>query len=291
MLAMQNEPNRTEQPRPPSPASPLRFVLLVAGLALAACLVIVGGYVLLRMLPNNGFAKDGPDGPLTKDKLEDTSSQPTKPILFAGWGTPDLVIVVSGQLHGYLDPCGCSEPQYGGLIRRQTFIDELKAKHWPVVGVDLGELPALTGIRRQRELKLQYTMKALDVMGYRAVGLGKHEMAMPLIDALAQHSIDHATPRPLASSLAETEKKGDKYHAMNVRPYEVFGGNRCFKYTTTRLNSFQHSASFNGALVSEASLPIFSSSCSKSDKVSAPKLALDPAHPWAASCSAFGSPV
>src|SRR5260370_11538606 len=46
---------------------------------------------------------------------------------------------------------------------------------------------------------------------------------MPLIDALAQHSIDHASPRPVASTLAETEKKGDRYHAMNVRPYEVFG--------------------------------------------------------------------
>jgi Cytochrome c554 and c-prime len=221
MLAMQNEQNRTDQPRPPAPASPLRCVLLVAGVSLVVCLAIVGGYVLLRLLPSNGFAHDGPDDPLGKDKADDF--QPSKPILFAGWGQPDLVIVVSGQMHGYLFPCGCSEPQNGGLVRRLTFIDELKAKGWPVVGVDLGELTANNDIRRQRELKLQYTMKALDLMGYRAIGLGKNEMNMPLIDALSQYSIENARPRPLASTLDEIDKAKDKYFDLNVRPYEIFG--------------------------------------------------------------------
>src|SRR6202034_714858 len=116
---------------------------------------------------------------------------------FVGWGKPDLAIVVSGQMHGYMFPCGCSVPQNGGLVRRLTLIEDLmKAEwQWPVVGVDLGELIAPTGIHRQRELKLQYTMKALEVMGYRAVGLGKYEMAMPLVDALAQHSINNPRPR------------------------------------------------------------------------------------------------
>src|SRR5260370_14289557 len=118
MLAMQNEPNRTDQPRTTAQASPLRFVLLVAGLALVVCLGIVGGYVLLR--PSNGFAKDGPDDPPAKSE----DAQPNKPILFAGWGQPDLAIVVSGQMHGYLFPCGCSQPQNGGLVPGSAFIDQ-----------------------------------------------------------------------------------------------------------------------------------------------------------------------
>lgn len=220
---MQNEQNRTEQNHPPAPASPLRFVVVAAGLSLAVCLAIVGSYIVLRMLPSNGFAHDGPDDPLAKDKIDNPPIHTGKQKLFEGWGAPDLAIVVSGQMHGYLFPCGCSEPQNGGLVRRQTFIDELKAKGWPVVGVDLGELTANTDIRRQRELKLQYTMKALDLMGYRAVGISAHEMAMPLIDALAQHSIDNARPRPLASTLDEIDKAGDKYFDLNVRAYEIFG--------------------------------------------------------------------
>ena len=32
------------------------------------------------------------------------------PRLFAGWEKPDLVLVVSGEQHGYLLPCGCSHP-------------------------------------------------------------------------------------------------------------------------------------------------------------------------------------
>ena len=56
-------------------------------------------------------------------------------------------------------------------------------------------------------------MKALDAMGYRAVGLGKHEMAMPLFKALAQYSIENPRPRPLNATLDEIEKKG---HAITT---------------------------------------------------------------------------
>src|SRR5262249_55236313 len=42
--------------------------------------------------------------------------------LFRGWTKPDLVIVLSGQQHGYVLPCGCSDPQFGGLERRYNFL-------------------------------------------------------------------------------------------------------------------------------------------------------------------------
>src|SRR5437763_16434877 len=37
--------------------------------------------------------------------------------LFRSWPKPDLALVLSGEQHGYLLPCGCSRPQYGGLER------------------------------------------------------------------------------------------------------------------------------------------------------------------------------
>src|SRR5262245_56177995 len=67
------------------------------------------------------------------------------PPLFQGWGkNPDVVIVVSGEMHGYLQPCGCSRPQKGGLARRYNFIESLRKK-WPVVAGDLGDLPQASG--------------------------------------------------------------------------------------------------------------------------------------------------
>jgi hypothetical protein len=224
---MQNEQNRTDEALPaagpPAAVSTLRQRRLPM-LAAAALLVLAGigtAYVILRE-PANGNAHELPgDGPSSHgDPLR-------KPILFAGWGQPDRVLVVSGQMHGYMFPCGCSEPQYGGLVRRQVFIDSLKAKGWDVVGVDLGELPPLPGtsIPRQRELKLQYTMKALDLMGYRAVGLGKTEMEMPLVNALSQYSINKATPRPINATLADTWQKGTFLHSDgNARPFEILPG-------------------------------------------------------------------
>ena len=67
--------------------------------------------------------------------------------LFNDWPKgqkPDAVIVLSGQTFGYLQPCGCSRPQIGGL-ERAVFIESLRAKGWPVAGVDLGDLYPETG--------------------------------------------------------------------------------------------------------------------------------------------------
>ena len=65
-------------------------------------------------------------------------------------------------------------------------------------------------------------MKSLELLGYKAVGLGKQEMLMPLFKALAQHSIDSPVPRPICSTLDENDRKNN-FQALNVRPYEVFG--------------------------------------------------------------------
>src|SRR5581483_4462895 len=119
------------------------------------------------------------------------------------WPRPDLVLLVSGQMHGYIDPCGCSAPQYGGLVRRYNLVELLKQKGWPVVGLDLGELPQTTGLPRQALLKHQLTMSALDLMGYRAVGIGKSELSLQLTDVLSYYSANHEKPRPIASNLKD----------------------------------------------------------------------------------------
>ncbi len=138
------------------------------------------------------------------------------------WGKPDLTIVFTGQMHGYVDPCGCSDPQYGGLIRRWNFLQELKKKGWPIVGVDLGELihPKRKSTNEQALLKYQYSMKALDLLGYRAVGLGKPEFTMDLAEVLAQN--EKMYPRPIALNLKEAwDPNSPLVKGFQLRPYEI----------------------------------------------------------------------
>lgn len=181
-------------------ASSVRVVSRWA-IALGLIVALVIGFGLL-LVPSNGYAKNLP--PPLRD-----------------WPKPDVAIVVSGQMHGYIGPCGCSHPQYGGLVRRYNFIELLKKKGWPVVGLDLGELPQTGGIKEQGIFKLHMTMSALNLMGYRAVGIGKYELGMPLTDFLAAYSLNHPNPRPLAANLADAAAASGLYHQLNARPWEI----------------------------------------------------------------------
>jgi hypothetical protein len=132
------------------------------------------GAVLAALAP--GYADDHP--PTAKEKPKETLVGGVP--LFANWPKgqkPDAVLVLSGQTFGYLQPCGCSRPQTGGLERRAQLISALKAKGWPVAGVDLGDLyPEKVAVRDQGRLKYIATMNALREMGYIAVGVGETEL-------------------------------------------------------------------------------------------------------------------
>lgn len=57
---------------------------------------------------------------------------------------PDLTLLISGEVLGYLEPCGCAEGQLGGFPRRDSVIQQLTAKGKtlvPVVSGDLIDLP------------------------------------------------------------------------------------------------------------------------------------------------------
>src|SRR5262249_4346705 len=133
---------------------------------------------------------------------------------------PDLALVLSGQQHGYLQPCGCSTPQFGGLTRRYNFLQTLKGGAWPVVALDLGDIPQTSGL--QTMLKYTKSMEAWKKMGYTAVGLGEYEMNMPLIEALAHYALNNPSPPVLAANLRNKDK-GEDYHGM-VHSWQVVGG-------------------------------------------------------------------
>jgi hypothetical protein len=178
-----------------------------AALALAAGLFLAGLGTLLPLGPPGGRAQDSPPA----------GGPAPSALLFRGWGKPAVAIVLSGEMHGYLQPCGCSRPQLGGLARRYNFLQTLKARGWPVVAADLGDLAQRGG--PQKMLKYKTAMKALDLLGYTAVGIGQNEMAMPLIEALGNYALNNPTPHVLAANLAD-RNKGELYHGM-VEALEV----------------------------------------------------------------------
>src|SRR5262245_10972151 len=93
----------------------LKFVALAL---FAAGSTTVTGLLMARWLRT-------PDEPApTKTSA---TTPPAPPRLFATWPNeaPALALILTAQEHGYLQPCGCSKPQLGGLSRRYQFIDAL----------------------------------------------------------------------------------------------------------------------------------------------------------------------
>jgi hypothetical protein len=106
----------------------------------------------------------------------------------ADWPKPAVMIAATGQMHGYLEPCGCSEPQYGGIARRADLLSQIAARGWPVVPVDLGG--TLRRSREQSQLKFQTLMSALRDMKYQAMAVGVEELRLGPANLLSQHLPD-----------------------------------------------------------------------------------------------------
>ena len=175
---------------------------VVAGLAILVSVAAGTGYWMI----NRAERAPEPTAPTTDDETPVPNTGP-KPgtvggiPLFAGWpkDAPDLVLVLSGQTFGYLQPCGCSRPQLGGLERRYNFIHALKAKGWNVVGLDVGDIAPGKGLHEitaQSLKKYEYSMKALKEMGYTAAGLGKNDFAQQLDKLLGQYTLQDPPNKP-----------------------------------------------------------------------------------------------
>jgi hypothetical protein len=166
----------------------------IAGLFVILSALLIAAILFIRESPQNGNAQT--------INLPDDKKEPPSP-LFRNWDKPKLAIAVTGQMYGYLQPCGCSSPQYGGMARRFNFLQSLREKGWPVVAVDLGDISPRGG--PQALLKYETAMTALGLMKYSAVGLGKNEFYLPLLEALASTDNNKLAPRILAANLKDED--------------------------------------------------------------------------------------
>jgi len=132
--------------------------------------------------------------------------------LLANWVDPAAVLVVSGQDDGYLEPCGCSAEQIGGLIRRYDFIERLHDLKWPTAQIHLGGLiwnpSAARGGFEQAKMKFDYAARALKLLNYSALGLCPEDLKVGVGEALSL----------LENSLGDTTK----VVAANIQPEAVY---------------------------------------------------------------------
>jgi hypothetical protein len=205
---------RRHEDAQPAPQRPAKVSRSLAFKLAALTLVVVSG------LAGTGLArwlKGVPVEDLKKGvPVEDPKPARQRPTafperLFHGWPKPDLALLLSGQMHGYMLPCGCSHPQVGGLERRYNVKKYLEQWGWPVVAVDVGDVPQKQGPavlpNIQGLLKYKTSMYALKAMGYTAVGVGEYEAAQPLFNALGEYALNEPAPRVLAANLLNHQEK------------------------------------------------------------------------------------
>ena len=126
-----------------------------------------------------------PDAPATKPaKVE-------APPLFVDWPTPAAAVVISGEQIGYLEPCGCTSGQVGGLLRRYELTAQLSGERkWPLVSVDLGSLIkdplSSRGGPEQAKLKFNIALKALAALNDNALALSAEDLKLGVDEAIGQ---------------------------------------------------------------------------------------------------------
>jgi hypothetical protein len=110
--------------------------------------------------------------------------------LLANWPKPRAVLVITGQMDNYLEPCGCTQPQQGGLIRRLDFVERLRAQNWPMALIDLGGLiknpTAARGGFEQAKIKFGIALKAYQTLGYQAIALSDEDLKVGIGEAFGQ---------------------------------------------------------------------------------------------------------
>jgi hypothetical protein len=120
--------------------------------------------------------------------------------VFGDWPKPKAVLVFTGELDGYIEPCGCTgkENQKGGLSRRQNFLRAFKAVGWEAVPVDLGGQVKRFG--KQTEAKFQSIVDGIRGMKYAAVGFGPGDLRLPAEELVAAVAPIGDEPTPYVSA-------------------------------------------------------------------------------------------
>ncbi len=142
----------------------------------AASVALIWGLFLLPALA--GCDAASPSGNITEAAASKPGNRPAGPgrPYLTDWDRPAATLVLTGEVHGYMEPCGCSLTQSGGLARRANFLSKLEERGWPLAGLDVGG--SLKKINRQSVIKFESILTGMKQLKYRGLGLGEEELLL-----------------------------------------------------------------------------------------------------------------
>jgi 2',3'-cyclic-nucleotide 2'-phosphodiesterase (5'-nucleotidase family) len=91
-----------------------------------------------------------------------------------GDGGRELVVIYTGDGGAEIESCGCNLLAYGGLARRATLVDFIRARYPDAVFVEVGDFFSPTAGEQDR-LKNEITAEAYGGYAYDAVNLGEDD--------------------------------------------------------------------------------------------------------------------
>ena len=108
---------------------------------------------------------------------EEAPKFPPAEDLVKDWQKPDVCLFISGELHGYIEPCGCTglANQKGGLLRRHTAQKILEQRGWDLIPIDTGNVIRRIGKQPQLQLEMVYQSLA-KVMGYPVISVSHEDL-------------------------------------------------------------------------------------------------------------------
>jgi hypothetical protein len=152
-----------------------------------------------------------------------------------------LTFLISGKTEGFLENCGCSGGQSGGVHRRATMIRTKREEVMKpivsddghssdVVTIDVGDFSDSSD--GTQIIRSQGIVKSMEMIGYDAVGLGQNELTFDqkqLLDLLTQ-----GTDIPYAcANLRFVKPDSGEDHSAElaklVAPYRIARGSRGYK--------------------------------------------------------------
>jgi len=150
--------------------------------ALAGCVMIAALYACYpksKPAADPGQKQPGSNSPSTKTPSTPAAGSAPKELL-ADWTPPQAALVFTGDIHGYLEPCGCAEGQLGGFALRGDLLRKLAdEKKWPTLALDIGG--SLNDARLnypQARYKFAAILKGLNTLGYKGMAFGREELLM-----------------------------------------------------------------------------------------------------------------
>ncbi len=170
---------------------------LMAAIAMVFCAAIVGCPGTTAKVGNGTGSNNGANSTKSVSGEKPSSAAVRQPP-WTEWKTPAAAFLLTGEQHGYFEPCGCSLHQLGGMARRGDLVRKLtQEKKWPLSGLDVGG--TVKRNRKQDQIKFLLLMDAFKHMNYAGIATGLEELKLGA-DFLLQQQV--ADPEELKKSVA-----------------------------------------------------------------------------------------